>query len=72
MPDKVKELEALSTRRRRRYNVLPLDNTTLTRWVAEAEPHAGRTVSTYSGTLSGIPGSAAPKILARSTPLPPR
>ena len=64
MPGKVKELEALFYEEARRYNVLPLDNTTLTRWVGpKPSLTAGRTVFTYSGTLSGIPGSAAPKIL---------
>ena len=64
MPGKVKELEALFYEEARRYNVLPLDNTTLTRWVGpKPSLTAGRTVFTYSGSLSGIPGSAAPKIL---------
>ena len=64
MPDKVTELKALFYEEARKYNVLPLDNTTLTRWVGpKPSLTAGRTVFTYSGTLSGIPGSAAPKIL---------
>jgi hypothetical protein len=64
MPGKVKELQALFYEEARRYNVLPLDNTTLTRWVGpKPSLTAGRTVFTYSGTLSGIPLSAAPKIL---------
>jgi arylsulfatase len=47
--------------------VLPLDNTSLTRWNAP-KPNltGGRTVFTYSGTLSGIPNSGAPSILNRS------
>jgi arylsulfatase A-like enzyme len=67
MPGKVKELQALFYEEARRYNVLPLDNTTLTRWVGpKPSLTAGRTVFTYSGTLSGIPLSAAPKILDKA------
>jgi hypothetical protein len=48
----------------KKYNVLPLDNSTLTRWNAP-RPNltAGRTEFTYSGGLTGVPASAAPSIL---------
>jgi arylsulfatase len=67
MPDKVKELQALFDSEAKKYNVLPLDNTTLPRWNAPRPSlTAGRTVFTYSGELSGVPASAAPSILNKS------
>ena len=66
MPDKVKELQALFNVEAAKYNVLPLDNSTLTRWNApRPNLSAGRTEFTYTGELSGVPGSAAPRILDR-------
>jgi hypothetical protein len=47
--------------------VLPLDNSTLARFVTPRPSlTAGRTVFTYSGELSGVPDSAAPNILDKS------
>src|SRR5258707_11724426 len=67
MPDKVKEMEALFESEAAKYNVLPLDNTTLARWnTPRPSLTAGRTVFTYSGELTGVPDSAAPSILNRS------
>jgi hypothetical protein len=67
MPDKVRELQALFDVEAKKYNVLPLDNTTLARWnTPRPSLTAGRTVFTYSGELSGVPGSAAPNILNKS------
>ena len=67
MPDKVKELQALFDSEAKKYNVLPLDNTTLPRWnTPRPSLTAGRTVFTYSGELSGVPESAAPNILNKS------
>ncbi len=67
MPDKLKELQDLFYTEAKKYNVLPLDNSTLARWNA-ARPNltAGRTQFTYSGELSGVPGSAAPSTLNKS------
>ena len=67
MPDKVKQLQALFYSEAKKYNVLPLDNTTLARWNAP-RPNltAGRTVFTYSGALTGVPNSGAPNILNKS------
>ena len=67
MPEKVKEMQALFYSEAKKYNVLPLDNSTLTRWNAP-RPNltAGRTVFTYSGELTGVPASAAPNILNKS------
>jgi arylsulfatase len=67
MPDKVKEMQALFDSEAKKYNVLPLDNTTLPRWNAPRPSlTAGRTVFTYSGELTGVPASAAPNILNKS------
>jgi arylsulfatase len=51
----------------KKYNVLPLDNTTLARWnTPRPSLTAGRTVFEYSGELSGVPGAAAPNIKNKS------
>ena len=51
----------------KKYNVLPLDNSTLARWnTPRPSLTAGQTEFTYSGELSGVPKSAAPSILNRS------
>ena len=64
MPDKLKELQALFYAEAKKYNVLPLDNTTLARWnTPRPSLTAGRTVFEYSGPITGIPASAAPSIL---------
>src|SRR6476620_10012126 len=67
MPEKVKELQALFDSEAKKYNVLPLDNTTLLRWnTPRPSLTAGQTVFTYSGELTGVPASAAPSILNKS------
>ena len=67
MPDKLKEMQALFYSEAKKYNVLPLDNSTLTRWnTPRPSLTAGRKVFTYSGTLTGVPASAAPSILGKS------
>ena len=67
MPEKVKEMQALFDSEAKKYNVLPLDNTTLLRWnTPRPSLTAGRTVFTYSGELTGVPDSAAPNILNKS------
>jgi len=67
MPDKVKEMEALFYSEAAKYNVLPLDNSTLARFLTP-RPNltAGRTEFTYSGTLAGTPNSGAPNTLNKS------
>jgi arylsulfatase len=67
MPDKLKEMQSLFYQEAAKHNVLPLDNTTLTRWNSP-KPNltGGRTVFTYSGGLTGIPNSGAPSILNKS------
>ena len=47
MPDKVKEMQALFDAEAKKYNVLPLDNTTLPRWnTPRPSLTAGKTVFT--------------------------
>ncbi|HVP09917.1 MAG TPA: sulfatase-like hydrolase/transferase, partial [Phycisphaerae bacterium] len=67
MPDKLKQMQDLFYAEAKKFDVLPLDNTTLARWNAP-KPNltAGRTTFTYSGTLTGVPSSGAPDILNRS------
>jgi arylsulfatase A-like enzyme len=67
MPAKLKQLQKLFYSEAKKYNVLPLDNTTLARWnTPRPSLTAGRTVFTYSGELTGTPASAAPNILNKS------
>ena len=67
MPDRLKETQDLFYAEARKYDVLPLDNSTLSRWNAP-RPNltTGRTEFEYSGELSGVPASAAPNILNKS------
>jgi arylsulfatase A-like enzyme len=67
MPDKLKQMQDLFYAEAKKYNVLPLDNTTLARWnTPRPSLTAGRTVFTYSGELTGTPASAAPDIKNKS------
>jgi len=67
MPEKVKELQDLFYSEARKYDVLPLDNSTLGRWnTPRPSLTAGRSVFTYSGELADTPPSAAPRILDKS------
>jgi arylsulfatase len=67
MPDKLKEMQDLFYAEAKRYNVLPLDNSTLARFITpRPSPTAGRTRFTYTGELSGVPPACAPSILGRS------
>jgi arylsulfatase A-like enzyme len=66
-PDKLKEMQDLFYSEARKNNVLPLDNSSLTRWNAPRPSlTAGRKTFTYSGELSGVPASGAPSILNRA------
>jgi arylsulfatase A-like enzyme len=67
MPDKLKQMQDLFYAEAKKYDVLPLDNTTLARWnTPRPSLTAGRTVFTYSGELIGTPFSAAPDIRNKS------
>jgi len=67
MPDKLKQMQGIFYLEAAKHNVLPLDNSSLTRWNAP-RPNltGGRTEFTYSGPISGIPNSGAPNILNKS------
>jgi arylsulfatase A-like enzyme len=63
-PAKLKELQALFLTEAAKYNVFPLDNSTLPRIIApRPSATAGRTVFTYSGPNANIPVANAPSIL---------
>ena len=67
MPAKLKEMQALFYQQAAKFDVLPLDNSTLARFTTpRPSTTAGRTTFTYSGELSGVPASCAPDILDRS------
>ena len=67
MPDKLSQLQNLFYLEAAKYNVLPLDNTSLSRWNSpKPSLTAGRTNFTYSGTLASVPGSTAPNILNKA------
>ena len=64
MPDKLKEMQDVFYAEAKKYDVLPLDNSTLARFLTpRPSATAGRTNFTYSGELSGVPASVAPSIL---------
>ncbi len=67
MPDKLKQMQDLFYAEARKHDVLPLDNTSLTRWNGP-KPNltGGRKVFTYTGGLTGVPNSGAPNILNKS------
>ena len=63
-PDKLKEMQSLFLTEAEKYQVLPLDNTLLTRLVTpRPSAVAGQTVFTYTGENAGIPVGNAPSIL---------
>ncbi|MGO9479170.1 MAG: arylsulfatase [Limisphaerales bacterium] len=67
MPDKLKEMQKLFYQEAANFGVLPLDNSTLARFITpRPSATAGKTNFTYSGELSGVPDSCAPDILDRS------
>lgn len=67
MPDKLKQMQDIFYGEAKKHDVLPLDNTSLTRWNSP-KPNltAGRKVFSYSGGLTGVPNSGAPSILNKS------
>ena len=65
-PDKVKEMDKL-WEEAQKYQVLPLDASTATRFVAPRPSlSAGRTTFTWSGEITGTPNGGAPSILDSS------
>jgi len=66
MPEKLKELQDRFYAEAGKYDVFPLDNSTLARFLTpRPSVSAGRTIFTYSGEISGIPAACAPNILAK-------
>ena len=66
-PDKLRELQELFVVQAAKHDVFPLDNAILPRILAPKPSYiAGRTEFTYTGTLTGMPNSNAPNILAKS------
>ncbi len=66
LPDKLKELQAVFDTEAKKYNVFPLDNSTLARFLTQRpSTTAGRKVFEYSGELTGVPASCAPNIMAK-------
>jgi len=67
MPEKLKQMQDVFYAEAKKYDVLPLDNSTLARFLTpRPSATAGRTHFTYSGELTGVPASAAPNILQKS------
>ena len=67
MPDKLKQMQDLFYAEAKKHDVLPLDNSSLTRWnTPRPNLTGGRRVFTYSGVLTGVPNSGAPSILNKS------
>jgi arylsulfatase A-like enzyme len=67
MPDKLKQMRAVFMQEAKKFDVLPLDNSTSIRFVTpRPSPIAGQTVFTYSGEMSGIPINLSPQIMNRS------
>jgi arylsulfatase len=66
-PEKLAEMQKIFMTEAAKYNVLPLDNRTLPRFL-EPRPSAthGRTLFTYSHELANVPKGGAPSIIDRS------
>src|SRR5580704_3691964 len=66
-PDKLRELQELFLVEAAKYNVFPLDNSGLQRFITpRPSATAGRTLFTYSGVTAGLPVANAPNILNKS------
>ncbi len=67
MPEKLKQMQDLFYAEAKKFDVLPLDNTSLLRWNSP-RPNltGGRKVFTYSGEPISTPNSGAPSILNKS------
>ena len=69
IPAKLKQMQDLFYSEAKKFDVLPLDNSTLARFLTpRPSPTAGRKTFTYSGELSGVPPACAPNILDSPTP----
>jgi arylsulfatase A-like enzyme len=70
MPDKLRDMQQVFAMEATKYQVFPLDDTRLTRFISHKPSYsAGRTLFTYSGELSNVPfpeTGSAPSLLNRS------
>ena len=70
MPDKLRDMQQLFTMEAAKYQVFPLDDTRLARFISHKPSYSpGRTVFTYAGELSNVPfpdTGSAPSLLNRS------
>jgi arylsulfatase A-like enzyme len=70
MPDKLREMQQLFAMEATKYQVFPLDNSILARFIGHKPSYTpGRTLFTYSGDLSNVPfpeTGSAPSLLNRS------
>ncbi len=70
MPDKLRDMQQLFTLEASKYQVFPLDDTRLTRFISDKPSYSpDRTIFTYSGELSNVPfpgTGGAPSLLNRS------
>ncbi|MEO8507605.1 MAG: arylsulfatase [Betaproteobacteria bacterium] len=69
MPDKLRDMQQLFTMEAAKYNVFPLDDTRLGRFISNKPSYSpGRTLFTFAGEISNVPfpGTVAPSLLNRS------
>jgi arylsulfatase len=70
MPDKLRDMQQLFMMEATKYQVFPLDDSLLSRFIAHKPSYSpGRTVFTYSGEVSNVPfpeTGTAPSLLNRS------
>jgi len=70
MPDKLRDMQQLFNMEATKYQVFPLDDTRLARFISHKPSYSpGRTLFTYSGELSNVPfpeTGSAPSLLNRS------
>ena len=66
-PEKLAEMQKIFMTEAAKYNVLPLDNRTLPRFLGpRPSATAGRSLFTYSSELANVPKGGAPSIIDRS------
>jgi arylsulfatase A-like enzyme len=66
-PQKLAEMKKIFMEEAAKYNVFPLDNSSLSRFLTpRPSMTGGRTVFSYSGEISNIPAGGAPFLLDRS------
>ena len=67
MADKLKQMQGVFYTEAKKHDVLPLDNSTLSRWnTPRPSLTGGRTTFTYTGEQISVPGSGAPSIMNKS------